>query len=77
MVGQYPSAGVEAEVSRGQYWLPEDIYLQVPTGRYILPGGELFLEGAGLAPTLRVPVDARSVLEDDAVLEAAEAALLK
>jgi C-terminal processing protease CtpA/Prc len=77
VVGQYPSAGVEAEVSRGQYWLPEDIYLQVPTGRYIMPDGALFLEGAGVAPTLRVPVDARSVLEEDAVLEAAEQELLK
>jgi C-terminal processing protease CtpA/Prc len=77
VVGQYPSAGVEAEVSRGQYWLPEDIYLQAPTGRYVLPDGALFLEGAGVAPTLHVPVDARSVLEEDAVLKAAEQALLK
>jgi C-terminal processing protease CtpA/Prc len=77
VVGQYPSAGVGAEVSRGQYWLPEDIYLQVPTGRYVMPDGALFLEGAGVVPTLRVPVDARSVLEEDVVLEAAEQALLK
>jgi C-terminal processing protease CtpA/Prc len=77
VVGHYPSAGVEAEVSRGQYWLPEDIYLQVPTGRYVLPDGALFLEGAGVAPTLRVPVDAGSVLEEDVVLKAAEEALLK
>jgi C-terminal processing protease CtpA/Prc len=77
VVGQYPSAGVEAEVSRGQYWLPEDIFFQAPTGRYVLPGGELFLEGAGVAPTLRVLVDEHSVLEKDVVLKAAEKALLK
>jgi C-terminal processing protease CtpA/Prc len=78
VVGQYLTAGVEAEVSRGQFWLPEDIYFQVPTGRYILPDGTLFLEGAGVAPTLRVPVNERGVVEEgDAVLKAAEDALLK
>jgi C-terminal processing protease CtpA/Prc len=78
VVGQYPTAGVEAEVSRGQYWLPEDIFFQAPTGRYVLPDGDLFLEGAGVAPTLRVPVDQHGVLADkDVVLKAAEEALLK
>jgi C-terminal processing protease CtpA/Prc len=77
VVGQYPSAGVEAEVLRGPYWLPEDIFFQAPTGRYVLPDGALFLEGAGVAPTLRVPVDERGVLEEDAVLRAAEDTLLK
>jgi C-terminal processing protease CtpA/Prc len=76
VVGQAPSAGVEAEVSQGQYQLPEHIWLQVPTGRYVLPDGTLFLEGVGVAPTLRVPIDAPVLLsEDDAVLQAAEQAL--
>jgi C-terminal processing protease CtpA/Prc len=78
VVGQSASAGVEAEVAQGQYQLPEDIWLQVPTGRYVLPDGTLFLEGAGVAPTLRVPIDAAALLsENDLVLEAAEKALLK
>jgi C-terminal processing protease CtpA/Prc len=77
VVGQSASAGVEAEVAQGQYQLPEDIWLQVPTGRYVRPDGTLFLEGAGVAPTVRVPVDAASLLsEHDLVLEAAEKALL-
>jgi C-terminal processing protease CtpA/Prc len=69
---------VEAEVSQSQYQLPEDIWLQVPTGRYVLPDGTLFLEGAGVVPTLRVPSNAAVLLsEDDAVLQGAEQALLK
>jgi len=76
VVGQAPSAGVEAEVSQGQYKLPEHIWLQVPTGRYVRPDGTLFLEGAGVAPTLRVPTDAPVLLsEEDVVLQAAEKAL--
>ena len=78
VVGQSPSAGVEAEVSQGQYELPEHIWLQVPTGRFVLPDGSLFLEGTGVVPTLRVPINAATLLsEDDVVLSAAEKALLK
>jgi C-terminal processing protease CtpA/Prc len=78
VVGQSPSAGVEAEVAQGQYQLPEDIWLQVPTGRYVLPDGTLFLEGAGVAPTVRVPIDTAALLsENDVVLQAAEKALLE
>ncbi|HEX9373705.1 MAG TPA: S41 family peptidase, partial [Roseiflexaceae bacterium] len=57
VVGQRPTAGVAAEVSHGQFRLPEDIRLQAPTGRYVLPDGTLFIEGAGVAPTLRVAID--------------------
>ncbi len=76
VVGQYPTAGVEAEVARGQFHLPETMTLQVPTGRYVLPDGSLFLEGSGVAPTLRVPIDRQNVLSDeDVVLQAAIQAL--
>jgi C-terminal processing protease CtpA/Prc len=78
VVGHEPTAGVEAEVSQGQFELPEDIWLQAPTGRMVQPDGSLFLEGAGVAPTLRVPLDAQALLsDDDPVLRAAEKALLK
>jgi C-terminal processing protease CtpA/Prc len=78
VVGQYPTGGVEAEVARGQYKLPENIDLQFPTGRITLPDGSLFLEGQGVQPTVRVPIDEQNVLAaDDAVLKAAEAALSK
>ena len=78
VVGQYPTGGVEAEVARGQFVLPEGITLQFPTGRITLPDGSLFLEGQGVPPTVRVPIDEDSVLSsDDVVLKAAEQALTK
>jgi len=78
VVGQHPSGGVEAEVARGQFELPEGIKIQFPTGRIVLPDGSLFLEGQGVQPTVRVPIDEKSVLsKEDVVLNAAEAALTK
>ncbi len=78
VVGEYPTAGTEAEVSRGQFKMPEDISLQVPTGRFVNPDGSLFLEGQGVQPTLRVPITPETVLSDeDVVLKTAEEALLK
>jgi C-terminal processing protease CtpA/Prc len=65
VVGQYPSAGVEAEVSRGQFVLPEGMSLQVPTGRFKLPDGSIFLEGKGVEPTVRIPITEDLVLSTD------------
>ncbi len=73
VVGQYPTAGVEAEVARGQFLLPEGFSFQAPTGRFTLPNGSIFLEGAGVKPTRRVPIDAQNALsEEDVVLTTAE-----
>ena len=78
VVGETPSAGVEAEVARGQFLLPEGMSLQVPTGRFTLPDGSIFLEGKGVIPTLLVPIDEAMVLsQQDEVLKAGEAAVLK
>lgn len=69
VVGQYPTAGVEAEVARGQFLLPEGMSLQVPTGRFVLPDGSVFLEGQGVVPDQRIPITKDFVLQDgDAVL---------
>jgi hypothetical protein len=77
-VGQYPTAGVEAEVARGQFSLPEGFSLQVPTGRFTLPDGGIFLEGQGVVPTLRVPVDETTVYStDDIVLQTGVDAVLQ
>jgi C-terminal processing protease CtpA/Prc len=77
VIGQYPTAGVEAEVSRGQIKLPEDITMQFPTGREVLPDGSLFLEGVGVQPTTHVPVNEKTVLStEDVVLQAAKDAIL-
>jgi C-terminal processing protease CtpA/Prc len=78
VVGQNPTSGTEAEVARGQFILPEGMSMQIPTGRFILPDGSIFLEGKGVAPTLRVPVDAKTVLSnEDVVLKAGEQAVLQ
>jgi C-terminal processing protease CtpA/Prc len=72
VVGETPTAGVVAEVSRGQFIMPAGFTLQFPTGRFTLPDGSLFLEGQGVPPTMKVPVDETTVLrEDDVVLKAA------
>ena len=76
VVGQYPTAGVEAEVARGQFNLPEGMSLQVPTGRFTLPDGSLFLEGQGVQPTMRIPINQETVLSrSDPVVDAAEKAI--
>ncbi len=73
VVGEFPTAGVFAEVARGQYRLPEDLSLQVPTGRTVLPDGSILLEGKGVEPTVRIPLTADNVLsEDDVALQQAE-----
>ncbi|MBN1305013.1 MAG: hypothetical protein JXA13_11315 [Anaerolineales bacterium] len=78
VVGQYPSAGVEAEVARGQFELPDGITLQIPTGRFTLPDGSIFLEGKGVEPDIRVAIDEVFVLsDDDEVLNTAIEVILK
>jgi hypothetical protein len=78
VVGTTPSAGVEAEVARGQFVLPEGFSLQVPTGRFTLPDGSIFLEGQGVPLSLRVPVDESFALSsEDEVLKAGEKAVLQ
>ncbi len=70
VMGQTPTAGVEAEVARGQFTMPEGITLRVPTGRFTLPDGSIFLEGVGVQPGVRIPVDYENViagLENDVV----------
>jgi C-terminal processing protease CtpA/Prc len=73
VVGQSPSAGVLSDVAGGQFLLPEGFSLQFPTGRFVLPNGEILLEGQGISPTVRIPIDETTVLSnEDVVLNAAE-----
>ncbi len=68
VVGQYPTGGIFAEVSRGQMKLPEGLEMQIPTGRTILPDGSIFLEGVGVVPTVQVPITRDTVLTDEDVV---------
>lgn len=72
VMGQFPTGGVEAEVARGQFELPGGISLQIPTGRFTLEDGSIFLEGVGVVPDILLPVDEASMLsEEDVVLQEA------
>jgi C-terminal processing protease CtpA/Prc len=72
VMGQFPTAGVEAETARGDFKMPDGMEITIPTGRFILPDGSLFLEGKGVQPTVRIPVDRNSVLSGtDVVLQKA------
>ena len=78
VVGHTPTAGAYGEVGRGQYDLPDDISLQVPTGRPETLDGQLLIEGQGIPPDLVVPVTFESAMgTTDAVLEAAIQVLLE
>ena len=68
VMGQFPTAGVEGETARGSFLLPEGIEFGIPTGRYTLTDGSIFLEGAGVQPTIRIAVDAESVLSNEDVV---------
>ena len=77
VVSANSSAGVEAEVARGQFRLPEGLSMQISTGRFLNPDGSIFLEGVGVQPTLKVAVDEKFALSsEDVVLKTAEAAAL-
>lgn len=72
VIGEFPTAGVEAETARGNFDLPEGISFGVPTGRFVNADGSIFLEGTGVQPTIDLPVTEESVLSpDDVVLQRA------
>ena len=72
VMGQFPTAGVEGETARGDFLLPDGMSITVPTGRFTLPDGSIFLEGKGVQPDIKVAVTRDSVLSgEDTVLSAA------
>jgi C-terminal processing protease CtpA/Prc len=76
VTGMFPTGGVEAETARGKFLLPADLELTIPTGRYTLPDGSIFLEGVGVQPTLKVPITYENIItQGDPVLEVAEKAV--
>jgi C-terminal processing protease CtpA/Prc len=76
VIGETPTSGTEAEVSRGQFELPEGFSLRIPTGRFVLADGSIFLEGKGVQPDVLVPVTEESVLSsnDPLIIRALELA---
>ncbi len=77
VVGYYPSGGIEAEVARGQFILPEGMSAQFPTGRFTMEDGSLFLEGAGVPLDIVVERNRENLLStEDEELKTAEAYVL-
>jgi C-terminal processing protease CtpA/Prc len=77
VVGMYPTSGTMADVGNGQIAMPDGISMQFPTERFLLPDGSLYLQGSGVQPTLRVPVNEKTAeATNDVVLQAAVDAIL-
>ncbi|HRE47809.1 MAG TPA: S41 family peptidase [Aggregatilineales bacterium] len=78
IVGQTPSGGLAGTVSGGQYLLPNNAFIQVPTGNFIDEEGKIVVEGTGVIPDVKVPLTVESLLStEDVVLVAGERALLE
>lgn len=70
IVGQYPTAGLGGSVD--QLKMPENEIFQFTIGRAVDPEGNIHIEGKGVPPTIRVPVDEETLLSTaDPILEAA------
>lgn len=74
IVGQYPSEGAGGSVE--DFYMPENIAVQITIGRAVDANGEIHLEGNGVVPDVRVPVTLDTLLRayqgEDVVLAAAE-----
>jgi C-terminal processing protease CtpA/Prc len=77
IVGQYPTEGAGGSVE--QFLMPEDLHVQITTGRAVDANGDIHLEGKGVVPTVKVPVTVDTLKKqangEDVILEAAEKAL--
>lgn len=74
IIGKYPTAGLGGSVS--DFRMPLDMTIRFTAGRSVNMDGEIHIEGIGIAPTIRVPVNEVTLLGDtDIELEYALAAL--
>ncbi|MCB9433427.1 MAG: hypothetical protein H6668_15750 [Ardenticatenaceae bacterium] len=70
IVGQYPTAGLGGSIDR--VLMPEGEYFTFTQGRAVDPNGNIHIEGKGVPPTIRVPVNEETLFSaDDPVLQAA------
>jgi C-terminal processing protease CtpA/Prc len=74
IIGKYPTAGLGGSVS--DFRMPLDMTVRFTAGRSVDMSGEIHIEGIGIAPTIAVPINERTLLADnDIELEYAIAAL--
>lgn len=73
VVGQYPTSGAGGSVE--QFVMPEGIYAQMTIGRAMDADGNIHIEGIGVLPDVRVPVNVdtwrRELAGEDVILDAA------
>jgi C-terminal processing protease CtpA/Prc len=70
VVGQYPTAGLGGSIA--DFKMPAGQFVRFTVGRAVDPNGQIHIEGKGVAPTLRVPVDETTLFSQaDPVLAAA------
>lgn len=70
IVGQYPTAGLGGSVE--QFYMPEGETFQFTIGRAVNAEGEIHIEGIGVVPTVRVPVNEDTLFASgDVILQAA------
>ncbi|MBE2269535.1 MAG: PDZ domain-containing protein [Anaerolinea sp.] len=70
IVGHYPTGGLGGSVQ--DFQMPEGETIRFTIGRAVNSAGDIFIEGLGVAPTVRVPVTEETLLGgSDALLDAA------
>jgi C-terminal processing protease CtpA/Prc len=70
IVGQYPTAGLGGSVA--EFKMPGGQFIRYTIGRAVDMNGEIHIEGKGVTPTVKVPVDETTLFgAGDPVLEAA------
>lgn len=70
IVGQYPTAGLGG--GQTTYLMPDGLQLQYSTGRHLDKDGNVVVEGTGVPPTVKVPVNEETLFtEGDPILDAA------
>ena len=76
VVGQYPTGGLGGSIE--DFRMPENVMVRFTIGRAVDMNGDIHVEGKGVAPTVKVPVDEETLFsEGDPILEAAIAYLDK
>jgi C-terminal processing protease CtpA/Prc len=69
IVGQYATAGLGGSVA--DFRMPEGQFIRFTIGRAVDMNGEIHIEGKGVTPTIRVPVDEATLFDPgDPILEA-------
>lgn len=75
IVGHYPTGGLGGSVN--DFNMPEGISVRYTRGRAVDMDGNIHIEGKGVAPTVRVPVTEETLFAEDALLDAAENAVIE